>query len=575
MGRDMIPLPVILTLCGAVLCAPFVSEPAWRLLALCAGAAGLLSLSPRLLTTPPGCLREIMLAGCAGLAWAGGASALLVLDAGEFSFWTAAGGAFLLPAAWALTLLSPSGRNQAQPVIWAWVLCGLSAMALAAAQILAFGGESLESLRLTRQAYFQLAGFALAFHVIWRGESPGPLMLGMIPVLALGGAAILLYRNAGLDAARARGRGDSAAFEIHAREAVQRNRLLRSRRFNGSIERWLGDRALQSRDPDGARDWYLRASRQGPPALAWISLAQLEWDQGRFEQGDLYLSRVALDPLYDGPAIHHQAEIRSSGVRVRLGLRFWLMGRAADAREWWIDEPEAGPNGMQANLFLARQYRLEDKLAFARERWNQVLAGGRIPREWMCEWIAWLRASGQIAAALDAARQLHGENPGCVEGLKLMAEHGEAGERREAEAALRLLEPTVPKEAVFSSGMALLGYGLEKEVLRPGDSMMGHLVWEARAPVRDAVAFVHIRTASPGQWQEDHPPGGGTYPPSRWCVGERFRDEWRWTVPRDIPPGTYSVVVGLYEPRSGIRMLRMNRTGEEKDHIALRQVTIQ
>jgi mannosyltransferase len=82
------------------------------------------------------------------------------------------------------------------------------------------------------------------------------------------------------------------------------------------------------------------------------------------------------------------------------------------------------------------------------------------------------------------------------------------------------------------------------------------LVWQAVGRVeKDYTVFVHVVDADGRLWaQWDNPPVGGTYPTGQWSVGESVFDPYTIPLGEQMPPGRYGVLVGLYEPVSGLRL---------------------
>jgi hypothetical protein len=81
------------------------------------------------------------------------------------------------------------------------------------------------------------------------------------------------------------------------------------------------------------------------------------------------------------------------------------------------------------------------------------------------------------------------------------------------------------------------------------------LYWQAGDSVSiDPVVFVHLLDAQ-GRlaWGSDGPPLGGLYPASAWRPGEVVADPRR-LAPGDLPPGEYSLAVGMYERQSLARL---------------------
>jgi hypothetical protein len=78
-----------------------------------------------------------------------------------------------------------------------------------------------------------------------------------------------------------------------------------------------------------------------------------------------------------------------------------------------------------------------------------------------------------------------------------------------------------------------------------------------RQPVQqNAKVFVHLLDAA-GQLvaQHDSEPVSGQRPTSTWKPGESIIDRHGVLLPDDLAPGEYQLVVGLYDPATGNRLL--------------------
>ena len=90
----------------------------------------------------------------------------------------------------------------------------------------------------------------------------------------------------------------------------------------------------------------------------------------------------------------------------------------------------------------------------------------------------------------------------------------------------------------------------------PGQTLALDIAWEtlARPPV-DYSLFLHLSA------EDDAPPLaqadrllGGTYPTGAWRAGDRMADGAVLALPADLPPGTYSVWLGVYIWQTGERL---------------------
>ncbi len=109
------------------------------------------------------------------------------------------------------------------------------------------------------------------------------------------------------------------------------------------------------------------------------------------------------------------------------------------------------------------------------------------------------------------------------------------------------------------SQLTLLGYDLTQPALEnqpPDESLNLTLYWECQAPLPlDYTFFVHIRnTAGDIVAQKDQPPLNGAYPMSLWDPGEIITDKVAVPLPAHLPPGSYQVVIGLYDLQTNQRL---------------------
>jgi len=85
--------------------------------------------------------------------------------------------------------------------------------------------------------------------------------------------------------------------------------------------------------------------------------------------------------------------------------------------------------------------------------------------------------------------------------------------------------------------------------VRPGQSVRLSLYWRAEAKLeRSLTVFTHLLTADDRiVAQHDGLPVNDTRPTTTWLTSEIIRDTHEWNIPRNTPPGTYRIQVGLYD----------------------------
>jgi hypothetical protein len=114
--------------------------------------------------------------------------------------------------------------------------------------------------------------------------------------------------------------------------------------------------------------------------------------------------------------------------------------------------------------------------------------------------------------------------------------------------------------------------------LRPGDTLALTAFWtvDYAVPPGNYVLFVHLR-AQDGQTlvQRDTPPWQGLFPPEQWIPDAVVTESLDLTLPAELPPGEYRLVLGLYDPTDWSRYPAM-QSGERlpNDEIDLGSVEV-
>ncbi|MDX1413223.1 MAG: glycosyltransferase family 39 protein [Candidatus Promineifilaceae bacterium] len=117
--------------------------------------------------------------------------------------------------------------------------------------------------------------------------------------------------------------------------------------------------------------------------------------------------------------------------------------------------------------------------------------------------------------------------------------------------------------AQFDQGISLLGIDYTSGA--PGELIPITLYWQAaRTPDQEYTVFVHLLNSEGERIAgADAPPVNNFYPTSWWRNGDLIDDTHLLQLPDDLSPGSYKVIVGLYDPLSGARVAR---TSEQGDH---------
>ncbi len=113
-----------------------------------------------------------------------------------------------------------------------------------------------------------------------------------------------------------------------------------------------------------------------------------------------------------------------------------------------------------------------------------------------------------------------------------------------------------PRITQVQDRVALQGYSIDLTWAQPGGVLPVTLTWQATEVVNlPYKTFVHLSDAN-GQLvaQSDDIPNCGAAPTNTWAVSQPVTDRHMLRLPTELPPGPYTLTVGLYEPQTGIRM---------------------
>jgi hypothetical protein len=126
-------------------------------------------------------------------------------------------------------------------------------------------------------------------------------------------------------------------------------------------------------------------------------------------------------------------------------------------------------------------------------------------------------------------------------------------------------------EANFSDQMKLLGYTLETEEIQPGGSAQLTLYWQDLSNMETSyIVFTHLIDQNERiMGQKDNPPVSGLYPTTEWTPGEKIVDRYEIATSPEIPPGEYSIEIGLYELDNGERLPVLDVMGLPQDSRAI------
>jgi hypothetical protein len=109
--------------------------------------------------------------------------------------------------------------------------------------------------------------------------------------------------------------------------------------------------------------------------------------------------------------------------------------------------------------------------------------------------------------------------------------------------------------ATLGDEIGLVTYQIERNVVSPGGTIVGHLSWRAlKKPIKDYSVFVQIVGRNGLVAQYDSYPRRGTYPTSFWDAGEVVEDQFQINLDASVPAGEYDLITGMYDLATGRRL---------------------
>jgi hypothetical protein len=152
-----------------------------------------------------------------------------------------------------------------------------------------------------------------------------------------------------------------------------------------------------------------------------------------------------------------------------------------------------------------------------------------------------------------------------VRELYLGIQRTEAAAR--VEDRLAHLRPSLKKEARFAGGLTLLGYDISANQVVPGGELDVSYYWRCWSPPPlNYFVFVHL-TGGDRILTYDHLLDHGRVSMTNLEEGEVVREGYRMQIPPDLEPGSYRLVVGLWDPQhtgKGVPVVEGAGQGREK-----------
>ncbi len=123
------------------------------------------------------------------------------------------------------------------------------------------------------------------------------------------------------------------------------------------------------------------------------------------------------------------------------------------------------------------------------------------------------------------------------------------------------LHPARPVGANFGGQIRLVGYDLPTgATVEAGQSLPLALYWETlAAPGQDLTLFIHLVNDGEQAAGFDGPP---QFPTRYWQPGYTLIDSRLLSLPADLPPGQYTLLIGWYNPDGLARLPLVDGQGD-------------
>lgn len=289
---------------------------------------------------------------------------------------------------------------------------------------------------------------------------------------------------------------------------------------------------------------FLPRAASAPPA---------GWPAATFEPGITVHAGPLPDRVAGGATLYPVLDWQLAGPSMGFATSVRLV--AADGSTWaqGEDERPAGP-GYPASAWPAG--------ATVRQTASLPIPPGTPPGAYSVELVVYDPATGRPWPARGAA----GDLAATANGVRL----GEV-------AIARTIESAPPSPALARFGpLALLEAETPAITIAAGGQIPLALLWRAvQAPGEPLVVVVQLQDATGAMVAGlEEEPVGGRYPTLSWAAGELVRDRHTLTLPADLRPGSYRLIVGVYRAADRVRLETRAGLFGAQDHWTVKIVTV-
>ena len=131
--------------------------------------------------------------------------------------------------------------------------------------------------------------------------------------------------------------------------------------------------------------------------------------------------------------------------------------------------------------------------------------------------------------------------------------------------------------ANFGDQIALIGHDISAKTARPGDVVDVNLYWQAERPLDiNYQVFIHLLRADGMLVTQSDKLNPGEFPTKQWPIDKYVLDRHQLSLPTELPPGSYTIAVGLWVQTEGWRLPLFDEAGQQLgDNFVLSSLTIE
>jgi hypothetical protein len=136
--------------------------------------------------------------------------------------------------------------------------------------------------------------------------------------------------------------------------------------------------------------------------------------------------------------------------------------------------------------------------------------------------------------------------------------------------------PAGQQPSTFANSVVLQGSTIDMRGVSPGAWVRLTLYWRALSQQSaDYTIFTQFIGPDGRVWaQRDNPPRAGWYPTSLWIPDELVVDDYALRLDPAAPFGGYQLIVGMYDPDTGVRVEINHGPGRDGDFVPVAGILV-